>query len=156
MATTPTPRPDGIATIVDRLHDPELLGAILGDVVKVGTNTGRGARGLPDVRSGVAKLRGFLDRYQVVPFPEAFRLMTNYQSNRAIAARTGLSRSNVQRLLAGAAKPTLADMEQIAGAYGHPPTWFAEYRAAIIAASVAAYLEANPERSAALASKLLT
>lgn len=155
MAPSGSGAPDGIATIVGRLHDTDLLGAILGDLVKVGTNTGRGARGLPDMDAGLGRLRGFLDRYQVAPFPEALRLMANHQSNRAIAARTGLSRSKVQRLLTGAEKPTLTEMEQIAAAYRQPAAWFAEYRSAMIGALVTAHLEQHPERSAALASKIL-
>lgn len=136
--------------------DLDTLGAILSDVVKVGTKTGRGARELPDLDVGLRRLRGYLDRYQVTPFVDAFRVLTNHQSTRGIAARTGLSRSHVQRLLAGCTEPTMADMECIAAAYKQPAAWFAEYRATMIAELVKATLLDNPERSAALARKLLT
>lgn len=137
-------------------NDPELLGRILRDILKLDRATpGRhGPRpGLDRVRDMPAldRLRG-LDPtrhpYSLLPFREAFGLLIGERSLRSVVNKTGIGLSRVYRLKEGlGTPPTMAEMEQIAERFGHHPSFFAEYRAWAIQEAVREAMASQLERA---------
>lgn len=135
-------------------NDPELLGRVLRDILKLDRVVpGRhGPRPGPDpVRDGPAldRLRG-LDPgrhpYSLQPFLVAFAHLVGKRSVRAVAAKVGFNASRVYRLLKGG-DPTMAEMEAIAAAFGRQPSYFAEYRVRSIHTAIGDELAADPHHS---------
>lgn len=134
------------------LSHPGLLGEILRDLLRHEHADGVSRnRVTPEVEDGLAQLQMFMgDGYSTDPFPKALAVCTRNASERAIAHRTGISKSQMHRLAAGTVQPTLFELEAIAKAWKRPPEWFAAYRAIVLVQMVQAELERHPERSAAL------
>lgn len=65
-------------------------------------------------------------------------------SERAFAQRIHMSRTQLQRLVAGAYKPTVSELASIAEAAGVPPAYFREYRHAMVTAAFVQLLEERP------------
>ena len=141
------------------LTDPVVLGRLLNQLLKVDAAeaqpTERGVvRPEPDPVEGAKRLSVLLgERYQMRPFVEAFAELTGDAGVRSIAARTGLSRSTVQRLRSGEVEPSVEHMLIIANAYQRDPVWFVEYRTATLTAAVENSLRQNPETSAAMCAR---
>lgn len=146
------------------LADYDLMGRLIRDVLRVGhTPKQRGSR--PELErdealSRLNQLRG--DDYTMLPFPEAFRALARWdpdtptRSLTNIARRVDIPRSRTHRLLTGESKPSHADLEQIAAAFGRRPTYFAEYRIALVVAAIEAHLEAAPEATVGIVRQLGT
>jgi transcriptional regulator with XRE-family HTH domain len=136
-------------------NNPELLGTLLRDILKAEKREpGRhGPRpGLDRVLDAAAldRLRG-LDParhpYSRLPFPEAFAHLVGKRSVRSVAARVEMPPARVQRLKAGTAQPTMADLERIAERFDHHPSYFVEYRIWTIHRLVVDELRRQPEVS---------
>lgn len=118
-------------------NDPDLLGRVLRDILKLGATPAGPRHGprpdLDPVTDGAAldRLRG-LDParhpYSLLPFVEALAILTGTRSVRHVARLVGLEVTRVHRLRRGTTDPTMADMEHIAGAFDHQPSYFVEYR----------------------------
>lgn len=98
--------------------------------------------------------------YTGLPFPQAFRAVARDRSGRAhslttIAHKTGISRSRVHRLINGHEQPDLQSIALVASAYGKKPSFFAEYRAEVIARRLVAILAENPEFSVSVYRKVV-
>lgn len=98
--------------------------------------------------------------YTGLAFPQAFRVVARDRSGRAhslstIARKTGISRSRVHRLINGHEEPDLQSIALVAAAYGKKPSFFAEYRAEIIARRLITILAANPEYSVSVYRKVI-
>jgi transcriptional regulator with XRE-family HTH domain len=65
-------------------------------------------------------------------------------SERAFAAKIHMSRTQVQRLLAGEYDPDVNQLRQIAAAVKKPPLFFVEYRKAMAVAAFVKLLEERP------------
>lgn len=78
-------------------------------------------------------------------FHETFTYLTRGTSIRGVAAKTGLGKSYIQRLLQGDADPSYAVMEQIAKAYKKHPSFFLEYRIAHTLVILDDFLRSSPE-----------
>lgn len=132
----------------EALKDYDLMGRVMRDVLRVGnTPQRRGHRPLPDFDAGMAlfrQLRG--EDFTVLPFTEAFAALAATRSGRGLAHKTGITRTQVQRLLTGV-RPSLVELELIAEAFGKTPFFFQEYRNAHICALLAAELDRSPETS---------
>lgn len=91
--------------------------------------------------------------YSTLPFCEAFRELARdrstgrLHSRSEIAAKVSISRARVHRLLTRAEPPTMADLADIATAYGKPASYFAEYRSRFVAQHLASVLDRNPDMS---------
>lgn len=97
--------------------------------------------------------------YTGLPFPQAFRAVARDKAGRphsmtTIARNTGISRSRVHRLINGQEAPDLQCIALVAAAYGKKPSFFAEYRAEIIARRLIAILAENPEFSVSVYRKV--
>ena len=150
---------------VDRVHwgkvfkqDPTIAGRIINDIIKIGG----GDRGKPGKRPSLGqaetaqKFRQILDEdYTMLPFTEAFKLMCKGLSIRGVAAKTGLNRNTVDRLLNGVT-PSMENIEAIAVAFKKDPGFFLEYRLYYISASIFAKLAEAPESSIVFYKKLKT
>lgn len=131
------------------------MGRAIRETIRVdGTPTRRGARPLLDADDGMARFRQlFGEDYTTLDFAEAFRILAGARSLTALARRTGLSRSQVHRLLAGSA-PTGREMEMVAQAFGKLPVYFVEYRIGLVCAAMAEHLARAPETSVGLVRQL--
>lgn len=144
-------------------HNPDLLGAILRDILK----QARAEPGRHGPRPGLDRTRDMpdLDRmlgqdparhpYCLLPFRDAFTLLLGSRSVRHAATKLGMTPSRVYRLKAGlGAPPSTAEMEHIAGRFGHHPSFFAEYRVWAIHTSVIEELGRHPETGIAAYERL--
>lgn len=133
----------------EALKDYDLLGRIMRDVLRVGhTPVRRGHRPPPDFDEGMARLRQLRgEDYTVLEFDDSFRVLAGDRSRVALARRTGLSKTQLHRLITGEVAPTGDEMAAVAAAFGKSPFYFKEYRTAIVCALVARELERSPETS---------
>lgn len=138
------------------LADYDLAGRMIRDLLSYGhAPTRRGHRVVPDQEEGLARWRDLIgDDWSPDPFPVALRALLGGRSLSHSARLTGISRSRLHRFLHGESQPTMEDIRVISAACGKRPIWFADYRVAFITAAIAAYLAADPERSAIYANRL--
>lgn len=170
MLRTHFPESDGLSW-QRALRDNEVFSRVVRDILKAQQHRGRpeeeqslaGRRPNLTVPSGMQAWRELTgEDYATVPFVEAFRNLTTDRSTgkahtlSLIARKTNISRSRVHRLMRGEDQPDLPDMEMIATGYGRKPSYFAEYRAATIAAVITERLGASPEMSASLYQQITT
>lgn len=144
----------------DALGDYNLLGRIMRDVLKVGWEppTRRGQRGPLEWDEGMARMEALTAEREghitLVEFNEAFAKLAGNRAMRHVAIKVGLTKSQVNRLLLGQIKPTMAELERIAAAFGKPPTFFVEYRVNMICAMIADSLITSPERTVDVLARL--
>jgi transcriptional regulator with XRE-family HTH domain len=128
--------------------DIDLFAWILRDVLKADSATpGRsGPKPTVDRFQGAVRLRQLMgDDYSVEPFNVAFRSLAHARSLSNIAHKTGLSRTQVNRLLKGDSQPSGAEMEAIAKAFNVAPGFFAEYRLGVVVNALVDKLQKVPE-----------
>lgn len=165
QAQFPSCRPD--FKWYEALASPQLLGRLLHDLANIGWEkpTRRGQRSRLDPAEGMVRIAAILqggpelsaleaDRMgdaTTLPFHEA---MTELAAERsltitAVAELDGItmSRTEVYRLMRGERAPTGFDMEQVATAFGKEPTYFHEYRVALLTEAFLEHLQAAPELS---------
>jgi hypothetical protein len=138
-------------------HDPKILGAIVGDVIKVSVSPrGRaGKRSIATAReanANYARLR-HLD-YAEEPFTEVMKAFLQFRSLRAIAREAYLDKNTLHRLVHGKRSPSTEQLEVIARAIGKEPSFFIEYRAAVVAVAIYNMLLDIHESSTVLYHKL--
>lgn len=151
---------------VESVGDVELIGSLLREVVRVGGTPARGGQRVPDRAEGLAQLRRLWgEDFSTLPFPQALAALTAGRSLShvvgLIQVRTGaiISRTQLHRFLrpgrdGRGVVPSQGDMEVLARAFGKSPTYFHEYRMAVVMAAVAAYLDASPEATASLVRRM--
>ncbi len=134
---------------VPALRDYELMGRMIRDLLRVSSSPGRrGQRPLPEVDAGMDELRRMWgDDYSTLPFPEAFSALTADRSLTPLVRKTGISRTKLQDLRRGKARPSGDDMEKIAAALKKTPAYFLEYRVGAVCAAIADHLRSAPEAS---------
>jgi hypothetical protein len=66
------------------------------------------------------------------------------QSERAMCAKIHMSRAQYQRMLKGEYDPDVNELRTLAAAVGKPPTFFLEYRKAMVIAAVLNLLDERP------------
>lgn len=128
-------------------EDPSVLGRLINDILKVDAAQPGKPGKRPAVVSGeghnrLRQLAG--EDFSSYAFTDAFKILCGERSIRSIAAKTGLDRNHVHRLLNGAI-PTAPVMEQIARAFKKEPGFFAEYRLAYLFAVMHHKLDSFPE-----------
>lgn len=136
-------------------NDIELLGRLLGDMLKVNVPpSGRpGPRPNLDRDTAMPDLDQLLGEdptrhpYAVLPFAQIFCLLVGKRSVRALQSRFGMSKTHVHDLLRGKVQPTQAEMELVAASFGKQPGYFAEYRANKIATFVGRRMAIEPDYS---------
>lgn len=137
------------AGFLAKLRNPELMGPILRDLLRLQAVSRRGKTAMPELGEGVDQLTAMFGlAYDVRPFAVAFAALASPAANNTVARKVGLSKDRVQRLRAGTLAPTMDEIESIALAYGRQPTWFADYRRMLILRAVSQVLADSPERSA--------
>lgn len=141
---------------VRRHLDEDVIGAIIADIIKVDESTGgRGVRTVPSEQIAMARLTDLRNGgFTTQPFPVAFKFLAAGRSERAIAHKVGMSKSQVHRLMSGELKPTPEEMRDIAVALNRSPLYFHEMRVHMIIAEVARWLESQPERTIHMAKKM--
>lgn len=87
------------------------------------------------------------DDYSMRPFLQSFADLCAGLSLSQVAAKTGLSRSQVNRLLKGEIDPTAWDMETIARGFRKQPGYFVEYRNGVVMAALHQRMLEIPESS---------
>jgi len=132
-------------------QDSDIFARLLGDVLKSGSRGSRpGKRPTLDRAEALQRLARVSDEdFSEFDFHETFRYMTQGFSIRGIAAKTGLGKSYVQRLLQGDAHPSFETMEKIAHAFKKHPSFFIEYRIAKTIVVIDSLLRDSPETATA-------
>ena len=127
--------------------DPDVFARLLGDVLKSGGRGSKpGKRPQLDRREALARLAKVSDEdFTDVDFHTAFKALAGHLSIRGTAAKTGIGKSYVQRLLQGDATPPFETMEKIATAFNKNPAFFLEYRVAKIHVVLDEMLMSSPE-----------
>jgi hypothetical protein len=131
--------------------DGDVFARLLGDVLKSGSRGSKpGKRPTLDRREALERLAKVGDEdFSEFGFHETFSYLTQGTSIRGVAAKTGLGKSYVQRLLAQDTDPSFAVMEQIAKAYKKHPSYFLEYRIAKTLVVIDSLLHDSPETATA-------
>jgi hypothetical protein len=137
----------------DALSEAEVLGKVIGDIVRegIGREGGDRRRNLDETAEPLLRqLTG--DDYATVPFPMAFKGLARTREGRplsrtALARKTTLSKTQVHRLLTGAITPSTTDMELVAATFGKHPAFFIEYRNWLIISYISQHLQCSPETS---------
>lgn len=147
------------------LSDTETFARIVRDVLKVQQHASRpeaerssaGRRPRVAVESGMAGWRELMGQsFSELPFRGAFRVLASDRSDgkphslTMIARKTNISRSRVHRLLGGQETPTPRDLEMIAAGYGRKPSYFHEYRVAVIVGYMVQRMDSDPAISTSL------
>jgi transcriptional regulator with XRE-family HTH domain len=129
------------------ISDDDTFIKVLGDILKSERKISTpGKRPSLNKSDGIEKLNRILERdYSDSEFCIAFKNLVGQRSVRAINAKTGLSKSHVQRLLTGADDPSIETMEKIATAFRKHPSYFLEYRSFKVLQSINDFLIKNPE-----------
>lgn len=123
---------------------PDAMAALLGDFIKqVHAQPGRiGQRPMPreeqvDFEALVYGEENDLSLMEVLP-----KLVQS--SERMFAVRSRMSRTQVQRMLAGDYDPDIAELRRIAEVVGKPASYFVEYRKAMAMAAFRNLLDERP------------
>lgn len=129
-------------------EDIDLLGRILRDILKIDqSKPGRsGPRPALDRRMAENRLRQFLGAdHTYLDFKDAFRVLADGKSHRHLAAKIGLDRNLIQKLMAGTKYPDVRTMEIVADAFDKDPSYFLEYRVAYVLGALAKQMQKAPE-----------
>lgn len=94
------------------------------------------------------------DEFTHLPFTEALPLLAQGRSVRSIAAKTGLNRNHVHRVLTGKMDPDVYTMREVARAFGKKPQFFREYRQIYIVAAIMERLDQVPDADVNIYKKL--
>lgn len=138
-------------------HDIDLFGRILRDVLKLEQAVpGRpGPRPSLDIYAATRRMQQLLGKdFSLQPFPEAFRTLAGERSTRHLAAKTGLNRNTIQRLLAGSIEPDGFMLRTCAEAFDKHASYFLEWRILYITQALTRRLEWSPEASVGLFQRL--
>lgn len=131
-------------------EEPQAMYSILADIIKLAhVKPGRvGQRPMP--REEEVDLDALIyGQVSNEPLPDVLpRLM--HISERQFAARVKMSRTQVQRMIAGTYEPDLDQLRRIAAAVNVPPTYFREYRMMMVVAALHNIMEDNPNVATAL------
>jgi len=134
-------------------NDVDLFGRIVRDILKLDQVVpGRpGPRPDPEPDRAMGLLRQLMaEDYISLPFDEAFTILADQRSLTQLERKVGLPRTIVRRLMRGIRSPTMVEMASVAEAYGKHPSYFVEFRAAVIAGAIVLRLEGAPETSIGL------
>lgn len=129
-------------------RDLELFARIMRDIFKLDQPEPRrsGPRPEPDFDRALVSLRQLMGQdYTTLPFFEAFNILADKRSLTQLGRKCGMDRMRVQRLRRDERAPMLWEMAQIADAFGKHPSFFTEYRSAMICGAIIDRLEASPE-----------
>lgn len=132
-------------------QESDIFARLLGDVLKSGSRGSKpGKRPTLDRAEALQRLAKVADEdFSDYEFHETFRLLTQGVSVRGVAAKTGLGKSYVQRLLQGDADPSFETMERIAKGFKKHPSFFLEYRIAKTLVVIDSLLHESPETATA-------
>lgn len=137
--------------------DPAILGGLINDILKLDQSRQGKPGKRPSLEEGstAEKLRKIQnDDYTNDPFPRAFKALCGDRSVRAVAAKTGLDKSFVHRLLNGTAIPNAETLSGIAVSFGKHPSYFLEHRIYYILGMIENKLFASPEASIVFYNKI--
>lgn len=139
------------------IQDDDVFIKMLGDVLKSERKVSTpGKRPSLSKGDGINRLNKILDRdYSSFEFQKSFRAISNGKSIRSIHAKTGLSKSHVQRLLSGQDFPSIETMEKIANGFNKHPSYFLEYRICKVLESFNNLMLENPETATNWYKKIL-
>lgn len=130
-------------------RDPSLFTSILNDLIKA---EGRGS--LPGKRPQLPQAEA-LDQLKKITqsdfshydFYTTFDALVGNRSVRSVSNKTGLGKSFIYQLLKRERIPSFEAMEKIAKGFKKDPSFFLEYRNAIILAHLDSFLFESPEIS---------
>jgi plasmid maintenance system antidote protein VapI len=140
------------------LSDIDTLGEVIRDILRLeqATPGKSGPRPAPEIAAGMKTMRRWTgEDHTVLPFAQAFAVLSRGYSLSHLARKTDLDRNKVNRLLKGEHEPTPMEMDRVARAFGKQPSYFLEFRMAYVLAALAAKLQEAPEATIPLYRKVL-
>lgn len=128
-------------------YDSEVMTDMLGDVLRVDGKTSRPGKrpslSREEAEEQFSKISA--EDYSDQPFKWAFVGLTHGRSVRNVAHKCDISVTQAQRLKSGNMHPSLELMEKIAAGFKKDPTFFLEYRVALVLAAFNRFLTESPE-----------
>lgn len=131
-------------------RDGELYGNIWHDILKQDQATGGKPGPRPALSRGQAQFRYLQlqdEDYSMDPFHETVKRISGGMSIRKLAAKTGLDRNLIHRLMTAEIMPDNYEMEVVAGAFGRRPAYFLEYRIGYVLSMIHTHMMKYPESS---------
>lgn len=127
----------------------EFLISILRDIIKMGGEPpSTGPRRVLSRKDSQEQLDQLMSNdFSSKDFLESLTKLSNGDSVRTIAAKTGLNRNTVHRLQKGEIDPDPWHLDQIARSYGKHPSYFKEWRHMYLSVAVMNKLNNNPDAS---------
>lgn len=140
------PSVDDISWAEALKQDSGAFASVLGDVIKAeGKRSRPGKRpslSRPDAENELSRLVG--DSHSDADFTATFKAMTHGRSVRGISNKVDIGQTTVHALLHGK-RPTFEQMEKIAIAFRKEPSFFLEYRIALVLLTIDSFLSDSPE-----------
>jgi hypothetical protein len=131
-------------------EEPQAMYSILADIIKLAhAKPGRvGQRPMP--REEEVNLDALI--YGQVSNDPLTRSLPKlmHMSERRLAEMVNMSKTQIQRVMAGSYEPDMSQLRRIAEAVNVPPTYFLEYRVAMVMAAMHNIMFANPNVATAL------
>lgn len=132
--------------------DPEILGQIINDILKVDSAVpGKpGKRPALEGRAAEERLRRIVgDDYTALPFRDAVYALLGTRSVLWLSNKTGIHRSLLYKIMTGKSEPSIEVIRDISVALDKSPSYFAEYRIEFILNYLAFRLNSMPDATVA-------
>ena len=128
-------------------QDLDLYGRLIRDILENDQKANaKGPRSGFNQEEARARFRQFAgDDYTQLPFVEAFRILAGPRSIRHLQYKLNMKRNSVWKLKAGIKEPDLYTIEQVAKAFNKDPSYFVEYRVAVILGALGDQMSMAPE-----------
>jgi DNA-binding Xre family transcriptional regulator len=136
---------------------PDILTKMLGDLYRVykseeekrnGTANPAGGRRKAHINGNLDELWSIITpKFATVPLEQAVKEARGAISERALAAKVGIERRTLARMLKGEARVERSDLERLAKALHVHPAYFMEWRLMVVQDLVAQVFAATPNAS---------
>lgn len=125
-------------------HRPEVMHRVIRELIKRAYSAPGKSGQRPMPREEDVDLWGLLyGEHADRPLREVLFELTDL-SERQVANKLTMSRTQFRRLLAGEYEPTAFDVKEIADVVGVPPAYFLEFRRSVVTSALMGMFEQNP------------
>ena len=139
-------------------NDTDLFARIMRDIIKLDQREPGKSGPRPntmDIEQGMETFRQLMgEDYSLLPFNQAFQILSGSMSLTVLARKVYISRSKVRRLLLAEIEPSMLDMRKIADGFRKSPSYFVEYRRQAVVEYIANALLKAPESTVAFYNKI--
>jgi len=132
-------------------EESDIFARLVGDVLKSSSKGSKpGKRPQLERSDAIQRLKRLSDEdFSELDFHQSFKHLSAGLSVRAIALKTDLGKSYIQRLLQAEVDPSFETMEKISKAFNKHPSFFLEYRIAKTLVVIDDLLKQSPDTATA-------